>query len=192
MPKAQYPADHKPAMRVPAGGSSCASCEYLKSGNYPMRSSKRDKVKNAVTGHINETRVPLLQIQKDGAGRSYLYKPHYGYSNSHGLVSLAPPSMFRASLVRAVLREIRSLLWRIREIRHRSLDRMGIVIDPHHQTTSLAERESASDCCSKDTQNLYRDRPLTTLIEAELFVRGWEAGAEWGGHNSRTELHEQS
>ena len=30
MPKPQYPADHKPAIRVPVGGSSCASCEYLK------------------------------------------------------------------------------------------------------------------------------------------------------------------
>lgn len=29
-----YPADHEPAMRVPKGGSSCSSCEYLgKSGN---------------------------------------------------------------------------------------------------------------------------------------------------------------
>jgi hypothetical protein len=24
-----YPADHKPGMQVPKGGSSCASCEYL-------------------------------------------------------------------------------------------------------------------------------------------------------------------
>jgi hypothetical protein len=26
---ATYPKDHVPAMRVPKGGSSCASCEYL-------------------------------------------------------------------------------------------------------------------------------------------------------------------
>jgi hypothetical protein len=26
---AKYPANHKPGMRVPKGGSSCASCEYL-------------------------------------------------------------------------------------------------------------------------------------------------------------------
>lgn len=26
---ATYPADHEPAMRVPKGGSSCSSCEYL-------------------------------------------------------------------------------------------------------------------------------------------------------------------
>ncbi len=25
----QYPPDHRPAMRVPKGGSSCSSCEYL-------------------------------------------------------------------------------------------------------------------------------------------------------------------
>lgn len=27
---AQFPPDHKPGMRVPKGGSSCASCEYYK------------------------------------------------------------------------------------------------------------------------------------------------------------------
>jgi hypothetical protein len=26
----EYPVDHKPGMRVPKGGSSCKSCEYLK------------------------------------------------------------------------------------------------------------------------------------------------------------------
>jgi hypothetical protein len=29
MAKAEYPDDHQPAMRVPKGGSSCSSCEYL-------------------------------------------------------------------------------------------------------------------------------------------------------------------
>lgn len=29
MPKPTYPPDHVPAMRVPKGGSSCASCEYV-------------------------------------------------------------------------------------------------------------------------------------------------------------------
>lgn len=28
--KPTYPKDHKPAMEVPKGGSSCAKCEYLK------------------------------------------------------------------------------------------------------------------------------------------------------------------
>ena len=27
-----YPADHKPGMKVPKGGSSCAKCEYLANG----------------------------------------------------------------------------------------------------------------------------------------------------------------
>lgn len=29
----EYPPDHKPGMKVPKGGSSCSSCEYLKNGN---------------------------------------------------------------------------------------------------------------------------------------------------------------
>jgi hypothetical protein len=29
MPKPTYPADHKPGMRVPKGGSMCANCRYL-------------------------------------------------------------------------------------------------------------------------------------------------------------------
>jgi len=28
----EYPKDHKPGMKVPKGGSSCSSCEYLKDG----------------------------------------------------------------------------------------------------------------------------------------------------------------
>ena len=28
-PQPTYPPNHKPAMRVPEGGSSCSSCEYL-------------------------------------------------------------------------------------------------------------------------------------------------------------------
>lgn len=27
--KPEYPKDHQPGMRVPKGGSSCSSCEYL-------------------------------------------------------------------------------------------------------------------------------------------------------------------
>ena len=27
-----YPPDHKPGMKVPKGGSSCSSCEYLSGG----------------------------------------------------------------------------------------------------------------------------------------------------------------
>jgi len=30
MNKPTYPADHKPGMRVPKGGSMCANCRYLK------------------------------------------------------------------------------------------------------------------------------------------------------------------
>jgi hypothetical protein len=29
--KAEYPADHKPGLRVPKGGSMCANCEYWES-----------------------------------------------------------------------------------------------------------------------------------------------------------------
>lgn len=29
----EYPADHKPGMEVPKGGSSCLSCEYYKGDN---------------------------------------------------------------------------------------------------------------------------------------------------------------
>lgn len=28
--KAEYPADHKPGMKVPKGGSDCAKCRYFK------------------------------------------------------------------------------------------------------------------------------------------------------------------
>jgi hypothetical protein len=36
---AAYPPDHVPAMRVPKGGSSCASCEYLGSDRKTCKNS---------------------------------------------------------------------------------------------------------------------------------------------------------
>lgn len=36
----KYPADHKPAMRVPEGGSCCANCEYLKNAEKRLCGNK--------------------------------------------------------------------------------------------------------------------------------------------------------
>jgi len=95
--------------------------------------------------------------------------------------------LYQASLVRAVSREICSLLWRIRDIQRTQLHRRGISIDPLRRTPLSQEvRESALVCCMKDTRNLCTSRPPTTMTEVELFVRGWEQGADWSARNCGT------
>jgi len=85
-------------------------------------------------------------------------------------------SGFRASQVREVVREIHNLFWRIGEIRRRGLDRVGMQIDPCPEIPLPHEqRESVLACCIQDTHNLCKSRPVTSPIEVELFVRGWEA-----------------
>jgi hypothetical protein len=115
-------------------------------------------------------------------------RQHYGYANSSARASVTPPPVLRASLVRAIGCEIRNCLWRIGEIRRRALDRQGISIDPLREIPLPPEQQAnALARCIRDTQNLYKSRRITTLIEAELFAQGWQCGAAWSIHNSRTE-----
>lgn len=49
MGKAEYPKDHKPGMKVPKGGSSCANCRFLRPGlkcsnEYFQRWNGSDKI----------------------------------------------------------------------------------------------------------------------------------------------------
>jgi hypothetical protein len=115
-------------------------------------------------------------------------KPHYGYANSSARASSSPPPLFRSSLLREVLREIRNCLRRIGEIRRRALDRQGISIDPLPEIAAPCARESGSACCIRDMQNLYNVRPATTLIDAELFLQGWTCGAAWNLGRTHSEL----
>jgi len=127
-----------------------------------------------------------LVAAKSAADRSHIR--HHGYASSSCRASTRPPRALRASLAQEVLREIRSLFRRISEIRSRELDRRGISIDPLREIAlPREERESALAGCIEDTQNLYTSRPGTTLIDSELFVRGWDAGSAWSHRNLRTE-----
>jgi hypothetical protein len=70
-----------------------------------------------------------------------------------------PANWLRLSLVREALREIRNLVWRIREIQRRKLDRVGFEV-PQLQGQILPDvRENALACCIRDTRNLYTARP---------------------------------
>jgi len=113
-----------------------------------------------------------------------LHKRHYGYASGHAGVSTKPPRLLRLSLVRALLREMRSLLWRIGEIRSRQLDQQGISVNPLQKSYPAMARERALDDCNRDMRNLYISRRYTTLIEAEIFAQGWSYGAAWGLRNS--------
>ena len=123
------------------------------------------------------------KLAADCSGRQ-----HCGYANSSARASATPARLLRASLVRAVGYEIRNCLWRIGELRRRALDCQGISIDPLREIPLPPEQQAnALAGCIRDTQNLYKSRRLTTLIEAELFSQGWAAGAAWSIRNSRTE-----
>ena len=103
---------------------------------------------------------------------------------AHVLRAVEPsyrPRLLHASLLRAVLREIRNCASRIGEIRRRRLDLQGVALDPCRELSFPPElRESALACCIEDTRNLYKLRPATTLIDAEVFGQGWRLGVEWG------------
>lgn len=126
---------------------------------------------------------PRCEPRTAVAAESSRRREHHGYSNLCGCESANPPRVFRLSLAQAILREIRSLFSRIRELQRRRLDRRGISLDPLHQIESLEVRERASGCCTEDMHNLYASRLLTTLIEAELFAEGSSAGAAYAIRN---------
>jgi hypothetical protein len=138
--------------------------------------------------------VPIPQLDAAGTKVEFgkvaqpvasLHKERHAVPNSSLCAEQA--LVYRASLVRAILREIRNLFWRIREIRRTQLHRRGISINPLRQTPSPPERrENALACCIQDTRSLCTSRPVTTLIEAQLFVQGWELGADWLNRNCGT------
>jgi len=78
--KATYPPDHKAGMRVPKGGSSCASCKYLKDaekricGNeYFIKWNGSEKIPAAVDSYCSDYYEPknkaLLRIAEAAHGR---------------------------------------------------------------------------------------------------------------------------
>jgi hypothetical protein len=138
--------------------------------------------------YITAATLPIREFAGDKSDGDHSRTRHYGYASSSACASTTRPHVFRVSLVREVLREIHNLFWRIGEIRRRGLDRMGMQIDPCPEIPLPHEqRERALACCIQDTHNLCKSRPVTSPIEVELFVRGWEAGAAWLFRNSRTE-----
>jgi hypothetical protein len=94
----------------------------------------------------------------------------------------------RFSMVREVLREIRNLVWRIRMIQCRNLDRQGIEIPRLEEHIASDLRESALKQCMRDMQSLSAFPRLSSLIDAELVAQSWNRGAMWALRNSRTSL----
>jgi hypothetical protein len=141
-------------------------------------------VKESNQETMESLRRPGTQAAASADDRKHKSRP--APSSSQPFSSLGS-HLYRSSLARAILLEIRNLLSRIQEIRKTQIHRRGAAIDPLGQTQSaLEDRKSAIDCCISDMRNLYAHRPHTTLIEAELFVEGWKAGIAWGRSNMRS------
>jgi hypothetical protein len=112
-------------------------------------------------------------------------RPQFASPSASG--SESHPLTFRLSLPREVLREIRSAILRIGEIRCRALDRRGVSLNPLQEIPLPPEEgESALACCIQDTSNLFAARPQTTQIDTELFLRGWYSGAASARRNWST------
>ncbi len=112
---------------------------------------------------------------------------HHGSASATGHTLHGRVPAFRLSLAREVLREIRSLLHRIAEIRRRKLDHRGICVDPTLGISIPSEQaENALNACIRDMQGLYMSRPATTLSDAELFAQGWTAAFLWCYRNAST------
>jgi hypothetical protein len=104
-------------------------------------------------------------------------------SQSSLCTSVSDPGVYRGSLIREVLREIRSLFWRIAEIRRTQIHRRRASINPFPET-SLRPKEyrHALASCIADIQNLSTRRPVT-LLDVSLVAQGWAAGADWSRRN---------
>jgi hypothetical protein len=68
--KADYPADHKPGMEVPKGGSMCANCRFLKDdrvncGNkYFIAWNGGPKIKGKVDEYCSDWYMPKRSVAK--------------------------------------------------------------------------------------------------------------------------------
>src|SRR5208283_4581151 len=139
-----------------------------------------NSIVNLVTGVTGPTAGAsssreYLAAQSEGG---YRRRECYGYANTSALASYNRPPLLRFSLVREVLREIRNLFRRIEEIQNRYLDRRGILINLSRDIPLRPEQqETALACCIQDMRNLYTSRPHASLIDAELYLQGWQRGA---------------
>jgi len=87
---------------------------------------------------------------------------------------------YRVSRVQTLLREFRSLFFRIPELRRKQLDHRGFLIDPlYRAAVEPSVRQHAIDCCSQDTRNLCRRRPHMTPVDFESFAEARVWGDCW-------------
>ena len=78
--------------------------------------------------------------------------------------------------VREILKELGSLEWRIRRICQASISvRYGCL--QGNRVGRLANARTRA--CIRDTQEIGTIRPRATLLDRQLFVEGWQRGAEW-------------
>ncbi len=83
----------------------------------------------------------------------------------------------RVSLVQTLLREFRSLFFRIRELRRKQSDHRGFLIDPSNRAAGEPSApQHAIDCGSQDMRNLCKLRPHTSPVDFESFA----AAQVWG------------
>ncbi len=118
-------------------------------------------------GGVSITGVPLCRLVR--------------YQSNPELEHELGSHLYRASLVRALGREIGSCYQRIRELLRTRLYRRGILLDPLYRTSaSPDQRDQAQDACNRDMQTVFRCRKGMTQADARTFLLAWRLGLEWG------------
>ena len=102
------------------------------------------------------------------------------------IVRLVSAYLLRHPLLQGFLLEIRSLVHHMELRRKRPHDVDGLVFGPYlEQSLDGSYRPcKRTDACMQDTEHFLTRYPWVSTIDAAVFVRAWELGAEWGLGNS--------
>jgi hypothetical protein len=94
----------------------------------------------------------------------------------------------RFALLYGCLLELRSLAWRMVRLHRTKLYRKSLDIGPAFARTPDGSYQACvrTRACSADIRNLYATYPGLTILDAELFLAGWERGWEWGNNQADT------
>jgi hypothetical protein len=92
--------------------------------------------------------------------------------------------------IHEILLEIRNCLWRIRKLRETNACLLG-TFGPTWATLPSGHllRCDATRARMLDTQEMRTNHPAATIIDVDLFLEGWLAGAKWAADTFRSSHH---
>jgi hypothetical protein len=135
---------------------------------------------------IKESLAKLCSMARRASGYSRNLRLN---SHTSSYASSLGERLYSGALARVLLYEIRRSYHGILLTLQTRIDRRGLTVDPIPHVESQIRRQ-AQHACTEDMRRLCADRPWITLLDAELFFRGWKQGAEWFLRNGYSTLPE--